>query len=72
MTRHPPPSPPRALSLLFRSAGALLGIPITFIYPAAIHLHHFPKNPWRAANVLLITAGCLLSVICTGITIATW
>ena len=52
--------------------GAFLGIPLIFIYPAAIHMQLMPDSRWRIVDKVVVTCGILTSIYCTAITIKTW
>lgn len=63
-----------SLDKLVALIGGLLGIPLAFIYPMAIHLKLVPDAPLhkRRFNRVGIAIGAVLSVACTAVTIATW
>ncbi|KAJ8600083.1 hypothetical protein CTAYLR_001901 [Chrysophaeum taylorii] len=63
-----------SLDKLVALVGGLLGIPLAFVYPLAIHLQLVPEAPRiiRLTNIIFILIGLGLAIACTGVTIATW
>uniref|UniRef100_A0A7S3NFV1 Amino acid transporter transmembrane domain-containing protein n=1 Tax=Aureoumbra lagunensis TaxID=44058 RepID=A0A7S3NFV1_9STRA len=61
-----------SLDRLVALIGGLLGIPLAFIYPVAIHLKLVPEARFRYVNVLCIIIGLGLGLACTVVTMATW
>ncbi|KAH8053016.1 amino acid transmembrane transporter [Aureococcus anophagefferens] len=63
-----------SLDKLVALIGGLLGIPLAFIYPLAIHLKLVPDadDGVKLLNRCAITCGALLCLACTGVTVATW
>ena len=52
--------------------GCFLGVPLIYIYPAAIHLKLVPKSRWKALDRVVVVCGFFVSAFCTFVTIKTW
>lgn len=52
--------------------GCFLGVPLIYVYPAAIHLKLAPKGPWKMLDRVVVVCGFVVSALCTFITIKTW